>query len=348
MINFFRKIRKQLADDNKPIKYMRYAIGEIVLVVIGILIALQVNNWNEQKKINESTFQILEEVEDELIHNIREVDARISLCRAQDSIFNLVNKKELTLDDYKTSPWLLRFFRVQLPLYIVDDSFKNLIQTEGVLTKEYKSLVVELKSLYGKEKRLIEEVDRDIKITMDAFMEEIKFSKKWYSNYKSVNYLSWNDEMFLYFLNDPTVYNFSADMTDIAVIQTFQQVQQFKIDALRIYEKIHQMREKYEGHSLESKYTYPNPDDFKHYVGSYTGEFGVTNISIDNDRLVYEWRAKNSEAIKMNIFPSSRTNFTIGLNDSFYTLILDADDNVISKRNHLGWRREEQKKDMNK
>ncbi|MCJ7466878.1 MAG: DUF6090 family protein, partial [Maribacter sp.] len=50
MINFFRKIRKKLADDNKPLKYMRYAIGEIVLVVIGILIALQINNWNESRK----------------------------------------------------------------------------------------------------------------------------------------------------------------------------------------------------------------------------------------------------------------------------------------------------------
>lgn len=47
MIPFFRKIRKTLADDNKPIKYFRYAIGEVVLVVIGILIALQINNWNE-------------------------------------------------------------------------------------------------------------------------------------------------------------------------------------------------------------------------------------------------------------------------------------------------------------
>ena len=47
MINFFRRIRKQLADDNKPLKYARYAIGEIVLVVVGILIALQINNWNE-------------------------------------------------------------------------------------------------------------------------------------------------------------------------------------------------------------------------------------------------------------------------------------------------------------
>ena len=49
MIPFFRKIRKKMADDNRPIKYMRYAIGEIILVVIGILIALQINNWNQNK-----------------------------------------------------------------------------------------------------------------------------------------------------------------------------------------------------------------------------------------------------------------------------------------------------------
>jgi hypothetical protein len=49
MINFFRRIRKNLADENKPLQYARYAIGEIVLVVIGILIALQINNWNEEK-----------------------------------------------------------------------------------------------------------------------------------------------------------------------------------------------------------------------------------------------------------------------------------------------------------
>jgi len=49
MINFSRKIRKQLADDNKPLKYLRYAIGEILLVMIGILLALQVNSWNHSR-----------------------------------------------------------------------------------------------------------------------------------------------------------------------------------------------------------------------------------------------------------------------------------------------------------
>lgn len=50
MIPIFRKTRKQMADDNKPLKYIRYAIGEIILVVRGILIVLQINNWNEERK----------------------------------------------------------------------------------------------------------------------------------------------------------------------------------------------------------------------------------------------------------------------------------------------------------
>ncbi|MFK5856289.1 MAG: DUF6090 family protein [Bacteroidota bacterium] len=58
MINIFRRIRQQLAYDNKPVKYFRYAIGEIVLVVIGILIALSINNWNN-KRIKENNAESL-------------------------------------------------------------------------------------------------------------------------------------------------------------------------------------------------------------------------------------------------------------------------------------------------
>jgi hypothetical protein len=52
MINFFRKIRQKLLSQNRITRYLVYALGEIFLVVIGILIALSINNWNEDRKRN--------------------------------------------------------------------------------------------------------------------------------------------------------------------------------------------------------------------------------------------------------------------------------------------------------
>ena len=49
MLKIFRNIRKQLLSENKTFQYLKYAFGEIVLVVIGILIALSINNWNLEK-----------------------------------------------------------------------------------------------------------------------------------------------------------------------------------------------------------------------------------------------------------------------------------------------------------
>lgn len=63
MIKFFRKIRFNLMETGKTSKYFKYAIGEIVLVVIGILIALQINNWNQDridKKVEKETLISLE------------------------------------------------------------------------------------------------------------------------------------------------------------------------------------------------------------------------------------------------------------------------------------------------
>jgi hypothetical protein len=52
MLHFFRQIRQRLLTDNKFSKYLLYAVGEILLVVIGILVALQIDNWNEERKLN--------------------------------------------------------------------------------------------------------------------------------------------------------------------------------------------------------------------------------------------------------------------------------------------------------
>ena len=84
MIGFFRKIRKQLADENKLLKYIRYAIGEIALVVIGILIALQINNWNENQKDRKAENEALINLKLEFDENQNQLDLLIERRKTQE------------------------------------------------------------------------------------------------------------------------------------------------------------------------------------------------------------------------------------------------------------------------
>jgi hypothetical protein len=77
MIKFFRKIRQNMLTENKFGKYLIYAIGEIILVVIGILIALQVNNWNEERKIKDETIKITKALNSEYSDNKTVLKERI-------------------------------------------------------------------------------------------------------------------------------------------------------------------------------------------------------------------------------------------------------------------------------
>ncbi|PTM00240.1 MAG: hypothetical protein DA407_16300 [Bacteroidetes bacterium] len=73
MIKFFRKIRYDLMDKNKTGKYFKYAIGEIILVVIGILIALAINNWNEHRKTEQKLNQFLISLKSDLRNDLNEI-----------------------------------------------------------------------------------------------------------------------------------------------------------------------------------------------------------------------------------------------------------------------------------
>ena len=105
MIPFFRKIRKKMADDNKPIKYMRYAIGEIVLVVIGILIALQINTWNEERKTRIIETKTLKEIRANLELDLVELNNDIavmdSISHAGEAVIDYLNSHNEPSDSFK-------------------------------------------------------------------------------------------------------------------------------------------------------------------------------------------------------------------------------------------------------
>ncbi len=79
MIKFFRKIRQNLLMENKTGKYFKYAFGEIVLVVLGILIALQINNWNEHRKERKSEIKYLTNIKLDLQKDIISLNEQINI-----------------------------------------------------------------------------------------------------------------------------------------------------------------------------------------------------------------------------------------------------------------------------
>ncbi|WP_426429578.1 DUF6090 family protein [Winogradskyella sp. HB-48] len=74
MIKFFRKIRQKLVEQNRVSKYLLYAFGEIILVVIGILIALQINNWNENRKDNLQEAVFIKQLKEDLNQTNSDLD----------------------------------------------------------------------------------------------------------------------------------------------------------------------------------------------------------------------------------------------------------------------------------
>ena len=105
MFKFFRSLRKNLISEGKTTKYFKYAIGEIILVAIGILLALQINTWNSDRIVKQEEKAVLEKLSKDLEADyirFTEIDSFYSehleyLKHSQDLIY----KKELSDDDIK-------------------------------------------------------------------------------------------------------------------------------------------------------------------------------------------------------------------------------------------------------
>ena len=111
MINFLRRIRRNLINENKPSIYLIYAIGEVVLVVFGILIALQIDNWNESKKISRQEIALIENLRSEFkvnLENLEEVKAQNQIIyNSTNELKNLIGQETSIINEHNVDSLLL-------------------------------------------------------------------------------------------------------------------------------------------------------------------------------------------------------------------------------------------------
>jgi len=222
MIPFFRKIRKKMADDNRPLKYARYAIGEVLLVVVGILIALQINNWNENRKVQTELFDIYIQIVFELDNDIAELSSNLEYYDTFKPIYDKVisDSRTISLLDDGLSRIMGRSVRTNLNKSGIDrlksisakDSLSlNLIEVYDLMENVY---------ILPIEKKITDEQQ----VLVNIFRDNYSWYPEWIS--KRITKDNSSEELQDYFVNSQEYRHF--------VVSSYQQVYNNYVPALRI------------------------------------------------------------------------------------------------------------------
>jgi len=219
---------------------MRYAVGEIVLVVIGILIALQINNWNQQQINDAKITSILKEIQQDLVIDVERskqvFDRFIGDCTIEDSILN--NKS--TRNDYPSGHKIGHRLGYSSVDFVINTSgYDNLARNIDNVPEKYQPILKDLKNLYVT-------IKTSIDISNSRITETVK---------KNIDYISNQHGFFLqkrrgmvteaafnYYLNDPhyknMVHSYMMDRGSTALFS-----QRFRFKALETYGKIQELIE---------------------------------------------------------------------------------------------------------
>lgn len=228
MIKFFRRIRQQLLSENKFTKYLLYAFGEIILVVIGILIALGVNNWNQENKEHRKGDDLLVRIHRDLVQdtiNFKNVIIRNNALREDlkgllVDLYDGVDNMEEVQDMSKT--WDQMLDQAFSPN---DNTYRSMLSsgTLGLIrNQELKEEILELYSEYDQTKALLLSIGEwmiGIASTMDSETDFIKFGSDVSDIYTTQEMFNENDFAFLNKKDNPKFKLFVRAMSSVAFYQ---------------------------------------------------------------------------------------------------------------------------------
>lgn len=327
---FLRKTRYFLLTKSKYSKYILYAAGEILLVIIGILIALQINNANEIRKKEKTTVEIFKQIQQDLIHTVNSATYNNEIYRRKDSLINLVLKDKFTYNDYKGNDELIYLVSEITPLYIHNNGFKKLQQYIDYAPEGNEVLLRELSYLYINHKSTIEALNEYGGTILKHHKEYKRDNKEWFWELEYYGSSSLDSSAINYFLTDPYYKNFVANYYHSIVLNQCSYNQIFRMYAIDIYDRISDIVKHEDGTESEFFPFYINLEDYQNWVGKYkgddNGEDFIFEISIINDTLF----GQINDFPKMVIFPLTDTKFHLQEFPAFFSINKDENKNVIS------------------
>ena len=312
-MKLFRKKRDSSIEKSNISKYLIYALGEVILIVIGVFIAVQLNNLNEKSNKDAKTEKLLRSMQQDLRYNILTADFFNRKYKTQDSIVYEILNNQISREDFIKDPSILtNAFNYNIyPLN--DNTFKLLISHLEEQPEELYRTLAYLRYIYI--------TYADIK---DAFSERssnfhykrnqtLSASKPWF--YKT--YIEELPSEYLdYIENDPHFLNSLAEMWSLSVGNEHGMIEMIKKTSVLAYEEIENVLRARTGN--DSIFQLYKKENHKNILGRYKKEndTSVVTISYENNAFMYQ---ENNE-LKFTIYPISDTIFNSGEGHFFYTL----------------------------
>ena len=234
MIKFFRNIRQNLLNEGKTTKYFKYAIGEIVLVVIGILIALSINNWNEsrqQKKVLNNIYGIVAE---DLKKDSSEVEMVLNFMLDRKKVFEKILNDSLNLKEVEGNAIILSILTDVRVLNIEKRGYNLLRNFEDNMVSENDSLAFRIINFYASSIFFSEKVET---IIIDDLIKtnDLWKNQEWYTNIMQNK----KDEKFIdYILTNREFKNLCAFRYSMYYENYAPTIKQFQQGSERILEAI--------------------------------------------------------------------------------------------------------------
>lgn len=235
MIKFFRKIRYDLMGKNKTAKYLKYAIGEIVLVVIGILIALQINNWNETRKLQNTKKSVYSVIKTDLTTDIENIDKVLARTVTKDSILKRIINNDMTIEDYQNCK-LCSFILLGFPdISLNTRGVKLLEDNSAVFNSHQDSLSIEISDFYANYNTVISVAYQEVVNDYNDNFFYFKNNKAWFKDY--VNFEK-NNELLTYVLTSRDYMNRANSFYVLYFKAYLGHLRNYKKDAEELIEKL--------------------------------------------------------------------------------------------------------------
>ncbi len=244
-------------SENKTSKYLKYAIGEIILVVIGILIALSINNWNEKSQNKLKVNSLLQKIQKNIKSDLSEINEITNFYAAKDSLMFLALGNKLTIEDYQNSNELHNLIFNANQINLKNIGFNNLMRVQDIIPPEYETILEQLYLQYNDHFVYAQDSENELKENLTKFGDILFEKYDWYSS-EVPSHL--NTERVDYFLNNVRYKGMVREYQTIAIHNYLNFNQNYAKAALDTYNAINKILNKHDEESIGFNDLKTNPE----------------------------------------------------------------------------------------